>query len=65
MFNKLLHDGVFKFTIFDTFGDGLCCSHGNGKVTILYGSKLLSTPFVDPEKNWTLKFGEATKCPVS
>ena len=65
VFNENIHDGTFMFTIKDKFGDGLCCTQGNGELTIMYGTKQLSTPFENPGSIWTLEFGEATKCPVS
>jgi len=53
------------FTIRDSHGDGLCCTQGNGEVTILYGSRKLSTPFENPASIWSLEFGTVTKCPPS
>ena len=33
--NICLPDGCFTFTIFDSFGDGICCSYGNGSYTLV------------------------------
>ena len=65
VYNKMTHDGTFMFTITDSFGDGLCCTQGDGELTILYGSRKLSTPFENPASIWSLEFGTATKCSVS
>jgi flavin-binding protein dodecin len=32
--NICLPDGCFTFTIFDSYGDGICCSYGNGSYTL-------------------------------
>jgi len=63
VYNENIHDGTFMFTIRDSQGDGLCCTQGYGELTILYGSRKLSTPFENPASVWTLEFGTATKCP--
>jgi len=63
VYNENIHDGAFMFTIRDSYGDGLCCTQGDGELTILYGSRKLSTPFENPASVWTLEFGTATKCP--
>lgn len=33
----------YRFTITDSFGDGLCCSEGNGKYDIKYGDVMIVT----------------------
>lgn len=33
-----LPNGCYTFTIFDTYGDGICCSYGNGSYTVTNGS---------------------------
>ena len=35
-------DGCYTFTIFDTFGDGICCNEGNGSYSISIGGQTLS-----------------------
>lgn len=36
-----LEDDTYSFTIFDSFGDGICCSFGNGSYNIVSGSSTL------------------------
>lgn len=38
-----LDDGTYDFTIFDSFGDGICCSYGNGSYTLDLGSTNLAS----------------------
>ena len=38
-----LTDGDYRFTITDTFGDGICCGFGNGEYTISKGSQTLAS----------------------
>lgn len=33
--------GSYTFTIFDTYADGICCSHGNGSWTLAFGMQIL------------------------
>ena len=33
--NICLPDGCYTFTIFDVYGDGICCSYGNGSYTLI------------------------------
>ena len=33
--------GCYTFTVEDTFGDGLCCEHGNGSVSLVYDDETL------------------------
>lgn len=35
---KCLSPGCYSFTIFDRFGDGICCNHGSGFYTVSFGS---------------------------
>ena len=32
-------DSQYEFTIYDSFGDGICCSAGSGSYTVTYGSE--------------------------
>jgi hypothetical protein len=32
-----------KFTIFDSYGDGICCAYGNGAYTVTYGGTLVAS----------------------
>ena len=38
-----LPSGCYTFTIRDTYGDGICCSYGNGSYTIKQGTSTLIT----------------------
>ena len=42
--SQCLSDGCYTFTIFDTYGDGICCSYGSGSyvVTDEFGNVLAS-----------------------
>ncbi|KTF13250.1 endonuclease [Pseudoalteromonas sp. H105] len=37
-----LTDGNYTFTIFDTYGDGICCTYGNGNYALTSNSKVLA-----------------------
>lgn len=39
--NFCLNDGDYTFTIFDAYGDGICCSYGNGSYEIKEGLTVL------------------------
>jgi len=62
VYNKTIHDGTFKFVIFDKYGDGLCCTREDGGYTIFYGLKEFPRSFSDPNDEETLMFGFANKC---
>ncbi|HAA17509.1 MAG TPA: peptidase M4 family protein, partial [Cytophagales bacterium] len=36
-------DGTYTFTITDSYGDGICCSYGNGSFTWKEGSTTLTS----------------------
>lgn len=36
-----LPDGCYTFTIYDEFGDGICCDYGQGSYTITSGSEVI------------------------
>ncbi len=38
-----LVDGCYTFTINDTYGDGICCSYGNGSYTVTSGGQTLAS----------------------
>ncbi len=40
---ECLDAGSYTFTINDTFGDGICCSYGNGSYTLTTGSTTLAS----------------------
>ena len=33
----------YTFTIFDSFGDGICCSYGNGSYSVTYGGSVVAS----------------------
>ncbi|GFH59482.1 hypothetical protein CTEN210_15958 [Chaetoceros tenuissimus] len=41
--NILLPDGYYTFSIYDSYGDGICCTHGNGSYTFQIGSAIVKT----------------------
>jgi hypothetical protein len=38
-----LDDGTYEFTIFDSFGDGICCAYGTGSYTLDLGTTNLAS----------------------
>jgi len=54
-------DGSFKFVINDSFGDGLCCSHGPGEYTINYGATEITSGF-EAKFEEVQEFGSEDKC---
>jgi len=38
-----LADDCYTFTIFDTYGDGICCTYGNGSYTLSNGGTVLAS----------------------
>jgi len=38
---RCLEDGVYTFTIYDTYGDGMCCSYGTGSYKVTYDGAVL------------------------
>ncbi|MEL6659832.1 MAG: M12 family metallo-peptidase [Bacteroidota bacterium] len=41
--DECLVDGCYDFTIFDSYGDGICCSYGNGSYTVTSGGSTLAS----------------------
>lgn len=41
--NFTLTDGCYDFTINDSYGDGICCSYGNGSYTLTNGASTLAS----------------------
>ncbi len=41
--NECLPDGCYDFTISDAYGDGICCSYGNGSYTVTGESGVLAS----------------------
>ena len=40
---ECLADGCYDFTILDSYGDGICCSYGNGSYTVSSGGVVLAS----------------------
>jgi hypothetical protein len=55
-------EACVKFTIEDSYGDGICCSHGNGYYNISYDDVLIKSAG-NYGSNDTVTFGDA--CPSS
>ncbi len=41
--NICLVDGCYDFTIYDSYGDGICCSYGSGSYSLTDGSTVLAS----------------------
>jgi hypothetical protein len=41
--NECLTDGCYDFTIFDSFGDGICCGFGLGDYTVTVGGAIVAS----------------------
>lgn len=41
--NFLLQDGHYTFSIYDSYGDGLCCGYGNGSYQLKAGAEVIRT----------------------
>jgi len=41
--NIVLAHGYYTFSIYDSYGDGICCAYGNGSYTFQVGSTLIKT----------------------
>jgi len=66
VFDDSIPDGTFEFVVEDSYGDGLCCSQGNGGYTIHYGHNQISSDFRISHTSTTSKetqqFGSSNKC---
>jgi bacillolysin len=38
-----LNDGCYTFTIYDSYGDGICCSYGNGSYSLANGADVIAS----------------------
>merc|ERR1719203_180875 len=58
-----LEDGEYYFTIFDNFGDGICCKSGSGAYTLLLDGKVVKEGgnFESSEKSFLNVGGEKCK----
>lgn len=37
-----LKEGNYKFTIYDSYGDGICCSNGNGEYVVTSNAVIIA-----------------------
>jgi len=63
VFSDSIDDGEFTFVIKDMFGDGLCCSHGDGEYSIFYKGKKIITSDFKQKKKESQPFGAPENCP--
>ena len=62
---ECLADGCYDFTINDAYGDGICCSYGNGSYTVSSGGSTVASggSFTSSETtNFCLGGGPAATC---
>jgi hypothetical protein len=63
--NECLSDGCYDFTINDTYGDGICCSYGNGSYSVTAGGSVVASGgnFTNSETtNFCIGGGPAPTC---
>ncbi len=62
--SECLSDGCYSFVINDAYGDGLCCSYGQGNYAISNGSETLASggAFTNSETKTFCIGGEVTSC---
>ncbi len=51
----------YKFTMYDSFGDGLCCSHGNGAFSLMVDGDVIERNGGDFDREDAIAFGECTE----
>jgi len=61
--DRHIDDGKFVFVIKDSFGDGLCCSHGDGKYDIYYNDEKIITSNFEMSSEESKEFGSSDNCP--
>jgi len=56
---KCLKDknSCYRFTILDSYGDGICCDYGNGSYKVTYGDELVRESSFEAGYNETATFG--------
>ncbi len=59
-----LADGCYDFTIFDSYGDGICCGYGNGSYSLVdaNGNILASGGNFDSQESSNFCFGQLIYC---
>lgn len=62
--NLCLNDGSYTFTILDSYGDGICCTNGNGQYTLTHaGTTLASGGQFSNRQDHTFTLGTTTPPP--
>jgi len=55
--------GRYTFTMIDTYGDGMCCSHGNGYFKVFYSdTQVMESDLAGQSSVQSTEFGDA--CPA-
>lgn len=54
----LKKNACYKFKIFDSFGDGMCCNEGDGGYKLKYGSKVIKDSKFEGGSKELIKFGK-------
>ena len=54
----LQKNACYRFKIFDSFGDGMCCKEGDGGYKVTYGSKVLKDSKFEGVNKEMIKFGK-------
>lgn len=63
--NVCLEDGIYTFIISDSYGDGLCCSYGQGSYTVsLNGTALVSGSSFTSSESKSFTIGKASPPPT-
>lgn len=60
---ECLNDGCYDFTIFDSFGDGICCGFGSGDYTVSVGGAIVASGgSFDSAETTNFCIGGGTSC---
>ena len=62
-FSYCLEPGCYTFTIYDSYGDGICCGYGNGSYTIYDGENNVIATGVEFDSEETTAFCYEQACP--
>merc|ERR1712032_45991 len=62
--NEVVPDGEFLFVIKDSFGDGLCCTHGDGLYSIVYDGEEIAVSSFEMSGEEIQNFGSSENCPA-
>merc|ERR1712032_747485 len=62
--NEVVPHGEFLFVIKDSFGDGLCCTHGDGLYSIVYDGEEIAVSSFEMSGEEIQNFGSSENCPA-